>query len=87
MAKKLKYPHLMGSKWTAQQPTFGWRHFQVIARKREGKFVFAELRASCDTQVRFWINAQQLQDKTLWQAGWQTLKEIHSPERDEMIFF
>ncbi len=75
MAKKQKFPFLVGSKWTAQQTTWGWRHFQVVNRKNQGKFVFAEIVASCDDTVRFWLNAQQLQDRALWQPGWQTLAE------------
>ncbi|NEO87264.1 MAG: TIGR02450 family Trp-rich protein [Spirulina sp. SIO3F2] len=80
MAKKQKFPHLLGSKWTAQQTTFGWRHFRVINRKNEGKWVFAELVSACDDSVRFWLNARQLRDRTLWQAGWQTLTELHSSD-------
>jgi len=33
MPKKQKYPHLLGSKWTAKQKTWGWRHFQVVNRQ------------------------------------------------------
>lgn len=76
MAQKQKFPHLLGSKWTAKQQTWGWRHFQVINRKNQGKWVFAEMMSSCDTSVRFWINAQQLKDKNLWDAGWKTLDEL-----------
>ena len=76
MGKKPKFPHLLGSKWTSTQKTWGWRHFQVINRKNEGKWVFAEMVASCDSNVRFWINAKQLQDSSLWQAGWLSLTEI-----------
>ncbi|NJK99586.1 MAG: TIGR02450 family Trp-rich protein [Spirulinaceae cyanobacterium RM2_2_10] len=82
MAKKQKFPHLVGSKWTAQQETLGWRHFQVVNRKNEGRWVFAELVASCDRQARFWINAHQLKERDLWQPGWQTLAEIQTPVRD-----
>ena len=74
--KKQKFPHLLGSKWTAQQQTMGWRHFQVTNRKNEGRLVFAELVASCDPTVRFWINANVLKNRQLWQAGWQTLDQI-----------
>ncbi|MEO0353063.1 MAG: TIGR02450 family Trp-rich protein [Cyanobacteria bacterium P01_A01_bin.15] len=74
--KKQKYPHLLGSKWTAQQKTMGWRHFQVTNRKNEGKLVFAELVASCDSTIRFWINAKTLRNRQLWQAGWQPLSQI-----------
>jgi len=75
MTKKQKFPHLVGSKWTAQQSTWGWRHFQVVNRKNEGQWVFAELVAACDPGVRFWMNAQQLKQRSLWQAGWKSLAE------------
>lgn len=80
MTKKQKFPHLLGSKWTAKQKTWGWRHFQVVNRKNQGKFVFAEMVASCDENVRFWINAKQFKDRSLWQPGWQTLEEMNEPE-------
>ncbi|MGL5193727.1 MAG: TIGR02450 family Trp-rich protein [Chroococcales cyanobacterium] len=83
MAKKQKFPYLVGSKWTSQQKTWGWRHFQVVNRKNEGKWVFAEMVSACDPNVRFWINATQFKDRTLWQAGWQSLQEMQSqPEQD-----
>ncbi|AFY69298.1 hypothetical protein Pse7367_0999 [Thalassoporum mexicanum PCC 7367] len=75
MAKKQKYPHLVGSKWTAKQKTFGWRHFVVTNRQNLGQLVFAELRAACDDSVRFWVNAKGLKRRSLWQPGWQTLQE------------
>ena len=81
MAKKQKYPHLVGSKWTAQQKTWGWRHFQVVNRKNEGQWVFAELVASCGPDVRFWINAKALKDTGMWQPGWTPLKEIKENEQ------
>ncbi|VEP17745.1 conserved hypothetical protein [Hyella patelloides LEGE 07179] len=79
-AKKQKFPHLLGSKWTAQQKTWGWRHFQIVNRKNQGKWVFAEMVASCDPQTRFWINAEQLKDDSLWNPGWKPLKEIQQAE-------
>lgn len=75
MTKKQKFPHLVGSKWTAHQKTLGWRHFQVVNRKNEGGLVFAELVAACDSKVRFWINAKGLKNRDLWTAGWQSLQE------------
>lgn len=75
MAKKQKFPHLLGSKWTAKQETLGWRHFQVANRKNQGEWVFAEMVASCDRQVRFWINAKQLKNRDLWEAGWKPLRQ------------
>lgn len=80
MVKKQKYPHLLGSKWTAQETTFGWRHFQVVNRQNQGNLVFAELVATCDPTVRFWINAKALRDRELWHAGWQPLNQME-PER------
>jgi tryptophan-rich hypothetical protein len=76
MSKKQKFPYLVGSKWTSQQTTWGWRHFQVVNRKNEGRWVFAEMVAACDPTVRFWLSAQQLKDQQLWQAGWQSLQEM-----------
>jgi tryptophan-rich hypothetical protein len=75
MAKKQKFPHLLGSQWTAQQVTFGWRHFKVTNRKNKGSLVFAEMVAACDPTVRFWVNAQVLKNQQLWLAGWQSLGE------------
>ncbi|MBJ7899418.1 MAG: TIGR02450 family Trp-rich protein [Cyanobacteria bacterium RI_101] len=70
---KQKFPHLLGSQWTARQDAWGWRHFRVVNRRQQGKWVFAELAACCDPQTRFWINAQQLQNRDLWRAGLQPL--------------
>ena len=87
MTKKQKFPHLLGSKWTSKQTTWGWRHFQVVNRKNQGKFVFAEMVASCDANVRFWINAQQFKDRSLWQPGWQTLEEMNETAEELEILF
>ncbi|NJK34424.1 MAG: TIGR02450 family Trp-rich protein [Oscillatoriales cyanobacterium SM2_2_1] len=75
-ARKQKFPHLVGSKWTAQQKTMGWRHFLVVNRKNQHELVFAELQAACDPGIRFWLNAQTLKRRSLWIPGWQTLQEI-----------
>jgi tryptophan-rich hypothetical protein len=83
MTRKQKFPHLLGSKWTARQKTLGWRHFQVVNRQDRGRWVFAELVASCDPHARFWINAQQFKDPSLWQAGWKTLQEMNEPETED----
>ncbi|TVQ14677.1 MAG: TIGR02450 family Trp-rich protein [Leptolyngbya sp. DLM2.Bin27] len=90
MPRKQKYPHLLGSKWTARQKTEGWRHFQVANRRQEGPWVFAELVASCDPTVRLWINAKQLTNRLLWQPGWQPLNQMApegEPEREPEEFF
>lgn len=75
MAKKQKFPYLVGSKWTAQEKTFGWRHFQVVNRKNQNGLVFAELVAACDPDVRFWLTAKSLKNRSVWLAGWQSLQE------------
>jgi tryptophan-rich hypothetical protein len=82
MPKKQKFPYLVGSKWTSQQQMFGWRHFQVVNRKNQGKWVFAEMVAACDPDVKFWINANLLKNRSQWQAGWQSLQEIAEFESD-----
>ena len=81
--KKQKFPYLLGSKWTSSQKHWGWRHFQVTNRKNQGKWVFAEMVASCDPQTRFWLNADQLKDPSLWQSGWKTLAEINQTEENK----
>jgi tryptophan-rich hypothetical protein len=84
MPKKQKFPYLVGSKWTAQQQMFGWRHFQVVNRKNQGKWVFAEVVAACDPEVRFWLNANLLKDRSQWQAGWQSLQEMAELETADL---
>ncbi|NJN38052.1 MAG: TIGR02450 family Trp-rich protein [Acaryochloridaceae cyanobacterium CSU_3_4] len=81
MVNKQKLPHLLGSKWTAQSSTLGWRHFQVVNRQNEGALVFAELVAACDESVRLWVNAQVLKNRRLWQPGWRSFLE-QSQSRD-----
>lgn len=86
--KKQAFPHLVGSKWTATQKTWGWRHFQVVSRKNESGFVFAELMASCDSQVRFWLNAKVLKNRNQWQPGWKSLREqmeLEIPDEIEVL--
>lgn len=85
MQKKQKFPHLVGSKWTAKQKSWGWRHFQVVNRKNQGNMVFAEMVASCDPNVRFWLNAKALKDTAMWQPGWKSLTEQQTDEKDILL--
>jgi tryptophan-rich hypothetical protein len=85
VAKKQKFPYLVGSKWTAKQKMWGWRHFQVINRQNDGQWVFAEMVASCDSEVRFWVNARSLKDRSQWQPGWQSLQESATDADDCLI--
>ena len=80
MTKKQKFPYLLGSKWTAQQKVDGWRHFQVVNRKNQGKWVYAEMVAACDPQVRFWLNANVVHADCWWDAGWETFAELQSTD-------
>ncbi len=75
-SKKQKFPYLLGSKWTSQKKVDGWRHFEVVNRKNQGKWVYAEMVSSCDPNVRFWTNAAILQDQELWRPGWLTLEDM-----------
>lgn len=85
MPKKQKFPHLVGSKWTSHHTTWGWRHFQVTNRKDEGQWVFAEMVASCDRNVRFWLNAEQLKDRSLWEPGWKSVQEMEELDTETLI--
>lgn len=83
--RKQKFPYLVNSKWTAKQKTWGWKHFQVVNRKNQGKWIFAEMEASCDPQTRFWLNASQLKDDSLWLSGWKTVQEIEQIENSNHV--
>ena len=48
----------------------------MVNRKNQGQWVFAEMVAACDPNVRFWLNAKLLKEPSQWQAGWQSLKEM-----------
>lgn len=85
MPKKQKLPHLLGSKWTAKQTTWGWRHFEVINRKNEGKWIFVEMKSACDSTTKFWLNANQLKDSCLWLPGWLSLNQQTEIEKNNKI--
>jgi tryptophan-rich hypothetical protein len=55
---------LVGTRWTANARTGGWRHFEVLAVRR------AELRASCDGAVRVSVMARALLEREGWVPGW-----------------
>lgn len=37
------------------EETFGWRHFQVIEKRKKGDQIFALMAATCDESTRFWV--------------------------------
>ncbi|XP_057835069.1 uncharacterized protein LOC131045501 isoform X6 [Cryptomeria japonica] len=52
---------IVGSKWTARETTFGWRHFIVYSKQRgSAKDWFLEMVATCDKDTHFWINSKNL---------------------------
>lgn len=75
---------IIGSKWTAMETTFGWRHFEVISKQKGGnKNWFLELVATCDQNTRFWLNAQNLKDRERWSMGWLQKEDIlRSQDKD-----
>ena len=38
------------------QRTLGWRHFQVIEKRKTGKQVYALMRATCDNSACIWVS-------------------------------
>ena len=46
-----------GSKWTALERTFGWRHFHVQQKQNTGKDVFVLMQSTCDRTTQFWVRA------------------------------
>jgi tryptophan-rich hypothetical protein len=78
--RKIRHPHLLGSKWTATQSVLGWRHFQVIGREDREGLVFAHLQSVCDSTVHLWVNACLLRDRDLWEAGWTPLAQLRASE-------
>eukprot|EP01026_Neomeris_dumetosa_P083625 TRINITY_DN973_c0_g1_i4.p1 TRINITY_DN973_c0_g1~~TRINITY_DN973_c0_g1_i4.p1 ORF type:complete len:173 (-),score=8.04 TRINITY_DN973_c0_g1_i4:1-519(-) len=57
-------------KWTAIQRTFGWRHFQVTGKKKEGKVTYICMQSVCDSTKSFWLNSKELKDRKVWAKGW-----------------
>ena len=36
--------------------TFGWRHFRVTQKRREGKEAFVLMVSTCDESTQFWVS-------------------------------
>ncbi|XP_024532659.1 uncharacterized protein LOC112346931 [Selaginella moellendorffii] len=68
---------VVGSKWTAMERTFGWRHYEARAKQRmSDKEWFVQMVATCDTTTQLWVNAQNLRDRKLWSMGWLQRSEF-----------
>lgn len=61
---------LVGTRWTAEVRTGGWRHFEVLSVRRTEDGPEAELRASCDGAVRVSVKTRALLDREGWEPGW-----------------
>ena len=69
---------ILNSKWTAHEATFGWRHFVVLSRRREGATHYLEMKSTCDESVRFWVAAANLKDRARWSCGWLEKAEMRA---------
>eukprot|EP00850_Spirogloea_muscicola_P011450 SM000071S21074 [mRNA] locus=s71:189844:191066:- [translate_table: standard] len=72
---------IVGSKWTAMESTFGWRHFQVDSKtKGQGKQWFVEMVSTCESNTRFFVNLRNLKDRASWSMGWLQKQELQRLE-------
>mmetsp|Transcript_27759 Transcript_27759/g.71438 ORF Transcript_27759/g.71438 Transcript_27759/m.71438 type:complete len:94 (-) Transcript_27759:257-538(-) len=56
--------------------TFGWRHFRVTQKRKEGKDTYILLVATCDEATQFWVNIRNLKDRQRFAAGWLRKEEL-----------
>jgi tryptophan-rich hypothetical protein len=70
---------VVGTKWTASEKTFGWRHFVVRSKRKEVTATFVELVSTCDTTVQLWLDARNLKDRARWSCGWLERAEMRVP--------
>jgi tryptophan-rich hypothetical protein len=85
---------VVGTKWTALERTFGWRHFEVKEYmhvlkadpgKKNGKQTYVLLEATCDASARLWVDIEILKSRRVWSAGWlqkETLQRLLEEEED-----
>eukprot|EP01018_Ginkgo_biloba_P038759 Gb_28552 [translate_table: standard] len=80
---------IIGSKWTAMEATFGWRHFIVHSKQRGlAKEWFLEMVATCDKNTHFWINSKNLKDRDSWSMGWlQRVELVPDKEKAKDLSF
>eukprot|EP00192_Tetraselmis_astigmatica_P018616 CAMPEP_0117682942 /NCGR_PEP_ID=MMETSP0804-20121206/20030_1 /TAXON_ID=1074897 /ORGANISM="Tetraselmis astigmatica, Strain CCMP880" /LENGTH=245 /DNA_ID=CAMNT_0005493291 /DNA_START=94 /DNA_END=831 /DNA_ORIENTATION=- len=69
---------LIGSKWTAMERTFGWRHFRATQNRKEGKCSYVLLVATCDEATQFWVDVQNLKDREKFASGWLQKVELQN---------
>lgn len=44
-----------GSKWTAMERTFGWRHYSVLQKRGQGRETLVLMVSTCDSSTQFWV--------------------------------
>ena len=59
--------------WTSITSREGRRHFRVVLQGGHGAERWVELASLLEPQVRLRESWKQLQDKALWQSGWQPI--------------
>lgn len=74
---------VLNSKWTALQRTFGWRHFRVTQKRKEGKEAFVLMVAACDENTQLWLNLKNLKDRGRWAAGWLQRRDLVAMQDNE----
>lgn len=67
---------VVGSKWTAMERIFGWRHFECKQKMKISKRTYLLLVATCDDTARLWIHADILKSRDVWAAGWLQKSEL-----------
>jgi len=80
----INWDKVVGTKWTAMESTFGWRHFYVKERKKQNKMYMLLLEATCDVDTKFWINGKNLKERERWAAGWIDRVDMQALESNEV---
>lgn len=77
---------IVGSKWTAMEKTFGWRHFVVVQRRKEktGE-AYVLLSATCNKETQLWVNIKNLKDRKSWAAGWLQKEDLKRLVNEETL--
>eukprot|EP01023_Acetabularia_acetabulum_P020818 TRINITY_DN2087_c1_g1_i2.p3 TRINITY_DN2087_c1_g1~~TRINITY_DN2087_c1_g1_i2.p3 ORF type:complete len:174 (+),score=22.63 TRINITY_DN2087_c1_g1_i2:70-591(+) len=76
-----KITNANNNKWTAIKRTFGWRHFQVRGKKKEGKIMYIKMQSVIDENKVFWLNVKELKDRKIWAKGWLQTDLIKEMEK------
>jgi len=67
---------VVGSKWTAMERVFGWRHFECKQKMKISKRTYLLLVATCDDTARLWVHSDILKSRDVWAAGWLQKSEL-----------